>query len=68
MPAGLSLLLISATWLLGLLAVNGDALAFHYLFAVFSCLQVGGRGVTLRGRPWGGQGSPVLLPAPRGDP
>ncbi|XP_010857895.1 PREDICTED: cadherin EGF LAG seven-pass G-type receptor 1 [Bison bison bison] len=52
--AFLLLLLISATWLLGLLAVNGDALAFHYLFAVFSCLQVGGRGVTLRGRPWGG--------------
>ncbi|XP_069442287.1 cadherin EGF LAG seven-pass G-type receptor 1 isoform X1 [Ovis canadensis] len=37
--AFLLLLLVSATWLLGLLAVNGDALAFHYLFAVFSCLQ-----------------------------
>ncbi|XP_032738655.1 cadherin EGF LAG seven-pass G-type receptor 1 [Lontra canadensis] len=37
--AFLLLLLISATWLLGLLAVNRDALAFHYLFAVFSCLQ-----------------------------
>ncbi|KAG8517967.1 Cadherin EGF LAG seven-pass G-type receptor 1 [Galemys pyrenaicus] len=35
----LLLLLISATWLLGLLAVNSDALAFHYLFAAFSCLQ-----------------------------
>lgn len=33
------LLLIGATWLLGLLAVNRDALTFHYLFAVFSCLQ-----------------------------
>ncbi|XP_049550558.1 cadherin EGF LAG seven-pass G-type receptor 1 isoform X4 [Orcinus orca] len=33
------LLLISATWLLGLLAVNSDALTFRYLFAVFSCLQ-----------------------------
>ena len=33
-----------------------------------ACLQVGGRGVTLRGRPWGGQGSPVLLPAPPGRP
>ncbi|CAN9508289.1 unnamed protein product [Ophioblennius macclurei] len=33
------LLLISATWLLGLLAVNRDELLFHYLFAVFSCLQ-----------------------------
>ncbi|KAK2497570.1 hypothetical protein MC885_008384, partial [Smutsia gigantea] len=32
-------LLIGATWLLGLLAVNRDALTFHYLFAVFSCLQ-----------------------------
>ncbi|XP_044771248.1 cadherin EGF LAG seven-pass G-type receptor 1 [Neomonachus schauinslandi] len=31
--------LISATWLLGLLAVNSDSLAFHYLFAVFSGLQ-----------------------------
>uniref|UniRef100_A0A8C8ZRC4 Cadherin EGF LAG seven-pass G-type receptor 1 n=1 Tax=Prolemur simus TaxID=1328070 RepID=A0A8C8ZRC4_PROSS len=37
--AFLLLLLVSATWLLGLLAVNGDALAFHYLFAIFSCLQ-----------------------------
>ncbi|XP_025782291.1 cadherin EGF LAG seven-pass G-type receptor 1 [Puma concolor] len=37
--AFLLLLLTSATWLLGLLAVNSDALAFHYLFAVFSCLQ-----------------------------
>ncbi|XP_045146623.1 cadherin EGF LAG seven-pass G-type receptor 1, partial [Echinops telfairi] len=35
----LLLLLVSATWLLGLLAVNQDGLAFHYLFAVFSCLQ-----------------------------
>lgn len=34
------LLLISATWLLGLMAVNGDVMIFHYLFAVFSCLQV----------------------------
>nr|XP_045728297.1 cadherin EGF LAG seven-pass G-type receptor 1 [Mirounga angustirostris] len=31
--------LVSATWLLGLLAVNSDSLAFHYLFAVFSGLQ-----------------------------
>ncbi|XP_006866949.1 PREDICTED: cadherin EGF LAG seven-pass G-type receptor 1, partial [Chrysochloris asiatica] len=37
--AFLLLLLVSATWLLGLLAVNRDALAFHYLFAVFCCLQ-----------------------------
>ncbi|XP_074182682.1 cadherin EGF LAG seven-pass G-type receptor 1 isoform X1 [Rhinolophus sinicus] len=37
--AFLLLLLISATWLLGLLAVNSDVLAFHYLFAIFSCLQ-----------------------------
>ncbi|XP_036134132.1 cadherin EGF LAG seven-pass G-type receptor 1 [Molossus molossus] len=37
--AFLLLLLISATWLLGLLAVNSDGLTFHYLFAVFSCLQ-----------------------------
>nr|XP_037863230.1 cadherin EGF LAG seven-pass G-type receptor 1 isoform X3 [Chlorocebus sabaeus] len=37
--AFLLLLLISATWLLGLLAVNHDALSFHYLFAIFSGLQ-----------------------------
>lgn len=36
----LLLLLVGATWLLGLLAVNSDALALHYLFAVSSCLQV----------------------------
>ncbi|XP_030620817.1 cadherin EGF LAG seven-pass G-type receptor 1 [Chanos chanos] len=33
------LLLISATWLLGLMAVNSDVLTFHYLFAILSCLQ-----------------------------
>ncbi|XP_066525030.1 cadherin EGF LAG seven-pass G-type receptor 1 [Hoplias malabaricus] len=33
------LLLISATWLLGLMAVNSDVMIFHYLFAIFSCLQ-----------------------------
>lgn len=38
------LLLVSAAWLLGLVAVNSDALACHYLFAVFSCLQVGAAG------------------------
>lgn len=38
--AFLLLLLVGATWLLGLLAVNSDALALHYLFAVSSCLQV----------------------------
>ncbi|XP_075816371.1 cadherin EGF LAG seven-pass G-type receptor 1 isoform X1 [Microtus pennsylvanicus] len=37
--AFLLLLLVSATWLLGLLAVNSDTLSFHYLFAAFSCLQ-----------------------------
>ncbi|KAI4886088.1 hypothetical protein NFI96_021834, partial [Prochilodus magdalenae] len=37
--AFLLLLLISATWLLGLMAVNSDVMTFHYLFAVFSCLQ-----------------------------
>ncbi|KAK6318507.1 hypothetical protein J4Q44_G00117980 [Coregonus suidteri] len=37
--AFLLLLLISATWLLGLMAVNSDLLSFHYLFAIFSCLQ-----------------------------
>ncbi|KAF6730891.1 Cadherin EGF LAG seven-pass G-type receptor 1 [Oryzias melastigma] len=33
------LLLISATWMLGLMAVNSNVMLFHYLFAVFSCLQ-----------------------------
>uniref|UniRef100_A0A3Q3WKM9 Cadherin EGF LAG seven-pass G-type receptor 1 n=1 Tax=Mola mola TaxID=94237 RepID=A0A3Q3WKM9_MOLML len=37
--AFLLLLLISATWLLGLIAVNSNVMTFHYLFAVFSCLQ-----------------------------
>ncbi|XDV52911.1 hypothetical protein PO909_021553 [Leuciscus waleckii] len=37
--AFLLLLLISATWLLGLMAVNSDVLSFHYLFAFLSCLQ-----------------------------
>ncbi|KAM6985970.1 cadherin EGF LAG seven-pass G-type receptor 1 [Aplochiton taeniatus] len=37
--AFLILLLISATCLLGLMAVNSDVMTFHYLFAVFSCLQ-----------------------------
>uniref|UniRef100_A0AAQ6AC63 Cadherin EGF LAG seven-pass G-type receptor 1a n=1 Tax=Amphiprion ocellaris TaxID=80972 RepID=A0AAQ6AC63_AMPOC len=34
------LLLIGATWLLGLWAVNSDVMIFHYLFAGFCCLQV----------------------------
>lgn len=38
--AFLLLLLISATWLLGLMAVNSNMMIFHYLFAVCSCLQV----------------------------
>uniref|UniRef100_A0A674E1V5 Cadherin EGF LAG seven-pass G-type receptor 1a n=1 Tax=Salmo trutta TaxID=8032 RepID=A0A674E1V5_SALTR len=42
--AFLLLLLISATWLLGLMAVNSDVMTFHYLFAIFSCLQVRGLG------------------------
>ncbi|XP_074937402.1 cadherin EGF LAG seven-pass G-type receptor 1 isoform X1 [Phalacrocorax aristotelis] len=37
--AFLLLLLISTTWLLGLMAVNSDVMTFHYLFAIFSCLQ-----------------------------
>ncbi|XP_020781834.2 cadherin EGF LAG seven-pass G-type receptor 1 [Boleophthalmus pectinirostris] len=37
--AFLLLLLISATWMLGLMAVNSDVMIFHYLFAGFSCLQ-----------------------------
>ncbi|KAM6973322.1 cadherin EGF LAG seven-pass G-type receptor 1-like [Aplochiton taeniatus] len=37
--AFLLLLLLSATWLLGLMAVNSNVITFHYLFAIFSCLQ-----------------------------
>ncbi|XP_041442377.1 cadherin EGF LAG seven-pass G-type receptor 1 isoform X2 [Xenopus laevis] len=37
--AFLLLLFISATWFLGLMAVNSDVMTFHYLFAIFSCLQ-----------------------------
>nr|DBA31283.1 TPA: hypothetical protein GDO54_007159 [Pyxicephalus adspersus] len=37
--AFLLLLLISATWLFGLMAVNSDVMTFHYLFAIFSCMQ-----------------------------
>uniref|UniRef100_A0A8C6UYA7 Cadherin EGF LAG seven-pass G-type receptor 1a n=1 Tax=Neogobius melanostomus TaxID=47308 RepID=A0A8C6UYA7_9GOBI len=33
------LLLISVTWMLGLMAVNSDVILFHYLFAGFCCLQ-----------------------------
>lgn len=38
--AFLLLLLIGTTWLLGLMAVNGNVMLFHYLFAACSCLQV----------------------------
>lgn len=38
--AFLLLLLIGTTWLLGLMAVNGNVMLFHYLFAGCSCLQV----------------------------
>uniref|UniRef100_A0A3Q3J3E4 Cadherin EGF LAG seven-pass G-type receptor 1 n=1 Tax=Monopterus albus TaxID=43700 RepID=A0A3Q3J3E4_MONAL len=37
--AFLLLLLISATWILGLMAVNSNIMTFHYLFAAFTCLQ-----------------------------
>nr|XP_006004060.2 PREDICTED: cadherin EGF LAG seven-pass G-type receptor 1 [Latimeria chalumnae] len=37
--AFLLLALICTTWLLGLMAVNSDVMTFHYLFAIFSCLQ-----------------------------
>ncbi|CAL8322487.1 unnamed protein product [Gadus morhua 'NCC'] len=38
-PSFLLLLLLSSTWLCGLMAVNSDVISFHFLFAVFSCLQ-----------------------------
>lgn len=34
------LLVISTTWLFGLLAVNNSVLAFHYLYTVLCSLQV----------------------------
>ena len=34
------LVLPSLAWLLALLAVNSDAILFHYLFAISNCLQV----------------------------
>ncbi|XP_078727412.1 cadherin EGF LAG seven-pass G-type receptor 2-like isoform X2 [Lampetra fluviatilis] len=37
--AFLLLLLVSTTWLLGLLAVNNHLIIFHYLFAIFNSLQ-----------------------------
>eukprot|EP00062_Callorhinchus_milii_P006047 gi/632946186/ref/XP_007888434.1/ PREDICTED: cadherin EGF LAG seven-pass G-type receptor 3 [Callorhinchus milii] len=33
------LLIVSATWLLGLMAVNNSILAFHYLYTVLCCFQ-----------------------------
>nr|XP_046248999.1 cadherin EGF LAG seven-pass G-type receptor 1-like isoform X2 [Scatophagus argus] len=35
----LLLLLLSASWLSGLLALNSDVISFHYLFSIFSCVQ-----------------------------
>nr|XP_033491706.1 cadherin EGF LAG seven-pass G-type receptor 1-like [Epinephelus lanceolatus] len=35
----LLLLLLSASWLSGVMAVNSDVIAFNYLFSIFSCLQ-----------------------------
>lgn len=61
--AFLLLLLVAATWLLGLLAVNSDALAFHYLFAVCSCLQVGSWPRDLAATVWASLGrSRVIVP------
>ena len=38
LKAGLVLLpLLGVAWVFGVLAVNDDVLAFHYLFAVFTC-------------------------------
>lgn len=37
------LLVISTTWLFGLLAVNNSVLAFHYLYTVLCSLQVTAR-------------------------
>uniref|UniRef100_A0A8C9SI64 Cadherin, EGF LAG seven-pass G-type receptor 2 n=1 Tax=Scleropages formosus TaxID=113540 RepID=A0A8C9SI64_SCLFO len=61
------LLLVTVTWVLGLLSVNSDFIAFHYLFAALNCAQV-----TLR--VLSGPSSPVLgkphsegLPLPGGE-
>uniref|UniRef100_A0A8C5FWR0 Cadherin EGF LAG seven-pass G-type receptor 1 n=1 Tax=Gadus morhua TaxID=8049 RepID=A0A8C5FWR0_GADMO len=39
-PSFLLLLLLSSTWLCGLMAVNSDVISFHFLFAVFSVVCV----------------------------
>uniref|UniRef100_A0A3Q3NGM6 Cadherin EGF LAG seven-pass G-type receptor 1-like n=1 Tax=Mastacembelus armatus TaxID=205130 RepID=A0A3Q3NGM6_9TELE len=36
----LLLLLLSASWLSGVMAINTDVISFHYLFCIFTCLQV----------------------------
>ncbi|XP_077984710.1 cadherin EGF LAG seven-pass G-type receptor 2-like isoform X2 [Glandiceps talaboti] len=37
--AAVLLPLLGTTWVFGILAVNKDILMFHYLFAIFNCLQ-----------------------------
>uniref|UniRef100_A0A8C6JU56 Uncharacterized protein n=1 Tax=Melopsittacus undulatus TaxID=13146 RepID=A0A8C6JU56_MELUD len=49
------LLIISTTWLFGLLAVNNSVLAFHYLYTVLCSLQV-------TAQPLPGEGSARLSP------
>lgn len=64
------LLVISTTWLFGLLAVNNSVLAFHYLYTVLCSLQVtaqpppgeawGAKVLSLPPTPlWGCGGSPA---------
>lgn len=63
----LLLLLVSASWLFGLLAVNHSVLAFHYLHAALCGLQVAGTpprpgpGGASAGQPqpWAGPGAQV---------
>uniref|UniRef100_A0A8C3D3U7 Cadherin EGF LAG seven-pass G-type receptor 3 n=1 Tax=Cairina moschata TaxID=8855 RepID=A0A8C3D3U7_CAIMO len=54
------LLVISTTWLFGLLAVNNSVLAFHYLYTVLCSLQV-----TAQPLPREAWGAKVLFGAPR---
>uniref|UniRef100_H3BE22 Cadherin EGF LAG seven-pass G-type receptor 3 n=1 Tax=Latimeria chalumnae TaxID=7897 RepID=H3BE22_LATCH len=45
--ASILLLMVSATWLFALMAVNNSVLAFHYLYTILCCLQEQGLAVLL---------------------
>lgn len=60
----LLLLLVSASWLFGLLAVNHSVLAFHYLHAALCGLQVTGDPPSARPGASAGEPSPAQGTAP----